>query len=238
MADCGIVPVRRGGAAHPGLSLCMELVDAVDSKSTGLAHLGSTPSEATTAVLTNDAAHRAMINSLRSIYTYHIVRHWAQLIAATGLSQRLQNAAWVVPTSQSIHIVSLSLVFGSALMINLRLLGVGRSARSLSELTASLVPWIYGGLVVLLVTGAVQTLTEFQTRQFVTPAFWWKMFMIVCVLALTLWFSRAVRTNPRKWDEAATRPASGKLFALVSLGLWLAIICCGRLIGYTWVLHV
>lgn len=169
--------------------------------------------------------------------TYHLVRHWAALINATGMSQWMQNTAWVVPTSQSIHIVSLSLVFGSALMINLRLLGLGRSSRSVSELTATLVPWIYGGLVVLLLTGAIQTITE-PERQFVTPAFWWKMFMIVCVLSLTVWFSRAVRANPARWNQASTRPASAKLFALVTLGLWIAIIFCGRFIGYTWVLHV
>src|SRR5208282_528633 len=40
LVDSGIVPVR---------GLVAELVDAVDSKSTGLAHLGSTPSEATIA---------------------------------------------------------------------------------------------------------------------------------------------------------------------------------------------
>jgi len=174
---------------------------------------------------------------MHHIYTYHIVRHWARWISATALSQWLQNAAWFVPTSQSIHIVSLSIVFGSALAINLRLLGVGRSARMLSETTRTLVPFIYGGLVVLFITGSLQTIAE-PTRQFVTPAFWAKMLMIVCVLSLTIWLSRSVAADPQRWNAADHRPWYGRPAALVSMGLWIAIIYCGRFIGYTWSLHV
>jgi hypothetical protein len=91
-------------------------------------------------------------------------------------------------------------------------------------------------LVVLLLTGLVQTIAE-PVRQFVAPAFWWKMFMIICVLALTVCFARAVRRNAEKWDTPA-RSASAKSFALISLGLWIAIIFCGRFIGYTWELYL
>jgi hypothetical protein len=69
-------------------------------------------------------------------------RPFADWLSATPLSQLFQNQSWVVPTSQSIHIVCVCLVFTSALMINLRLLGVGASGRSISQLTRSLVPWM------------------------------------------------------------------------------------------------
>ena len=169
------------------------------------------------------------IDTYPIVDTYPLVLQWAQRIGATRLSQWLHNTPWVVPTSQSIHIISLSMVFGSALMINLRLLGVGRSGRSVSELTAALVPWIYAGLAVLLVTGTLQTLSE-PERQLAAAAFWWKMLMIVCVWALTVRFARAVRHDPVQWNQTVTRPPGARLFALVSLGLWLGIIYCGRLI--------
>jgi hypothetical protein len=162
-----------------------------------------------------------------------LVRQWADWISSTALSQWCQNELWVVPTSQSIHILGLSVVFGCAVMISLRLLGIGAaSARSVSQLLDSLVPWIYRALVALLLTGAVQTIAE-PMRQFGTAAFWLKMLMIPLVLSLTAAFAGAVRRNPAKWDSAATRPASAKVFALVSLGLWVGIICCGRFIGYS-----
>jgi hypothetical protein len=96
---------------------------------------------------------------------------------------------------------------------------------------------MYAGLGLLLLTGTVQTITE-PLRQFVTPAFWSKMCMIVVVVILTQWFASSVRRNAAKWDAASTRPASAKVFALVSLALWIGIIFCGRFIGYMWQFHV
>jgi hypothetical protein len=162
-----------------------------------------------------------------------LVRQSADWISSTALSQWFQIELWVVPTSQSIHILALSVVFGCAVMISLRLLGIGAtSGRSVSRLIDSLVPWIYRALVALLLTGAVQIIAE-PMRQFGTPAFWLKMLMIPVVLGLTAAFASVVRRNPAKWDSAATRPASAKVFAIVSLGLWVGIIWCGRFIGYS-----
>ena len=61
-------------------------------------------------------------------------RPFADWLATTQLSQLFQNQLWVVPTSQSIHIISVCLVFSSAIMINLRLLGIGARGRSISQL--------------------------------------------------------------------------------------------------------
>jgi hypothetical protein len=166
----------------------------------------------------------------------HIVRHWADWISATTLSQWLQGHPWVVPTSQSIHILMISVVFGCAVMINLRLLGVSAGGRSISTLVGTLVPWMYIALVLLLITGAIQTITE-PVRQFVTPAFWWKMLMIVVVVSLTQWFASSVRRNAARWDTPARGPGA-RVFALVSLALWIAIIYCGRFIAYTWEFHL
>jgi hypothetical protein len=164
-----------------------------------------------------------------------MTHHWANWIAGTALSGWLQNQAWVVPVSQSIHIIGVSVVFGCAVMISLRLLGVSTAGRSVSQLVDTLVPWMYRALAVLLLTGLVQTVAE-PVRQFVTPVFWCKMLMILCVLALTICFARAVRRHASKWDAAA--PANAKWFALISLSLWIGIIFCGRFIGYTWELYL
>jgi hypothetical protein len=165
-----------------------------------------------------------------------IVRHWAESIAASGLSKWLSNQYWIIPTSQSLHIVMLAVAFASAAMLNLRLIGVGRGGRPMSALVATHVPWIWGALLVLLFTGIVQTITE-PVRQFVTPAFWWKMAMIIVVVLVTRSIAAAVRRDPARWDAPA-RPASIRLLAATSLALWVAIVCCGRFIGYTWEFHV
>jgi len=162
-----------------------------------------------------------------------MLRPLAEWLAETPLSKTLSEQAWVVPTSQSIHILAVAAVFASALMINLRLLGVGAKGRRVSELSDTLIPWMWRGLAVLLLTGTIQTLAE-PVRQFVTPAFWAKMTMIVVVTAMTILFVRALRRNSPLWDDGSSRPPQAKIFAVVSTLMWLAIIVCGRFIAYTW----
>jgi hypothetical protein len=161
-------------------------------------------------------------------------RGFATWIAGTELSQTFQDhASWLIPISQSIHIVSVCVLFTSAILISARLLTASSTGRTVSELTRTLVPWMWGALAVLLLTGAIQTITE-PVRQFVTPVFWAKMFMIVAVVAMTAAFTVKVRANAKAWDALAARPPAARLFAITSIVLWVAIIVCGRFIGYTW----
>jgi hypothetical protein len=164
-------------------------------------------------------------------------RAFADWLATTSLNNTFQSTLWVVPTSQSIHILSVSIVFASACLINLRLLGIGPSGRSVSQLSATLVPWIWRALVVLLLTGIIQTIAE-PVRQFVTPVFWLKMGLIVAASAMTAWLARMIRRHAPVWDADATRPAGAKALAVICLMLWLAILTCGRFIGYTWSFYI
>jgi hypothetical protein len=163
-------------------------------------------------------------------------RPLADWIATTQISMFFQNQLWVVPTSQSIHILGVGVVFASTMMINLRMLGVGAGGRAISQMYSQLMPWVWRGLAVLLITGTIQTIAE-PVRQFVTPAFWAKMSMVLLVVGMTAACAATVRKNSPLWDDAAIRPTRGKIFAVVSSLLWIAIITCGRLIGYTWVLY-
>jgi hypothetical protein len=165
-----------------------------------------------------------------------VLREYAEGIARTALSRALQDHGWIIPASQSIHIVAVSVVFTSALLVNLRVMGVARSGRTAPQLARALLPWMWMGLGVLLVTGTLQTLAE-PVREFVTPVYWAKMIMIALVVSLTAGYSRArlmgegssMRFVPRTLDIG---------FALLSTLIWVAIIACGRFIGYTSPLYV
>ena len=163
-------------------------------------------------------------------------RHAADWLSTTSISIVLQNHSWMVATSQSIHILGICVVFTSACMINTRLLGFGASGRTVSELTNTVVPWMWRGLIALVVTGAIQILAE-PVRQFVTPAFWAKMTLVVLVVVMTAAYARSVRRDAAGWDAPGSRHAGAKLFALVSTIMWVAIIFCGRFIGYTWTFY-
>jgi len=160
-------------------------------------------------------------------------RSFAEWLSNTALSVGIQNHSWIVPISQSIHIVGVCMVFTCALTINARLLGIRKSGRSVSELVDTLVPVMWWSLAVLLFTGLLQTITE-PVRQFVTPMYWAKLVSIVVVVAMTAAFARKVHANAPRWDDERQRPGSARLYAVVTSLIWIAIVIFGRFIGYTW----
>jgi hypothetical protein len=160
-------------------------------------------------------------------------RSFAESLAQAQLSNVLKEYSWIVPTSQSVHIVSVGLLFTSAIAINMRVLGLARAERSVSQLLDALAPWMWGALAALLATGTIQTVAE-PVRQFVAPLFWIKMALIVIVVLMTVGFMHVVRRHASAWDAADQRPPGALPFAVVSTLLWVSIIVCGRFIGYTW----
>jgi hypothetical protein len=161
-----------------------------------------------------------------------VLRQFAHWLAATAPSRLLQDHQWIVPTSQSLHIIGISLVFASATAVNLRLVGVAFRRRGVLQVIDALVPWMWRGLALLLVTGVLQTLTE-PVRELVTPVYWAKMGMIAAVALLTRGYVGAVRRRADASGADAARPAAALPFAVVSTLLWLAVIACGRFIAYT-----
>ena len=159
-------------------------------------------------------------------------RPLAENLYKTDLSTLLRTYDWIVPTSQSIHIVCVATLFTSALVVNLRILGFGPRGRSLSQLSRVALPCMWIALAGLLFTGTVQTIAE-PVRQFVAPLYWIKMAMIVAVTVLTAWYAASIRTRAAFWDNSQTRPAGAKAFAVVATLLWVLIVICGRFIGYT-----
>jgi hypothetical protein len=167
-----------------------------------------------------------------------MLREFGSWISDTELSHTFQdNSEWLIPISQSIHIISVSVIFTAAILISTRVLRGANGGRTVSQLAQTLTPWMWGALGMLLLTGTIQTITE-PVRQFVTPVFWAKMIMIVVVMAMTTVFTATVRIHAPSWDLAASRPGAARLFAISSIVLWVAIIVCGRFIGWTWSLYV
>jgi hypothetical protein len=167
----------------------------------------------------------------------HAFAAWpfATWLAATAISKLFQDVLWIIPLSQCIHIVFISLLFASAIAINLRLLGLGFLDRSVADLAGNLLPWMWRSLAGLVVTGLVQLVAE-PVREFQSPFFWAKMGMLALVIILSALFAGSVRANASRWDTPARAPANARAFAVISSVLWVAIIVMGRLIAYTWIL--
>ena len=152
-------------------------------------------------------------------------------IDATPLSQWMQVTNWVVPTVQTFHILAIAVVASSALMIDLRLIGVFWADRPMRDVSSRFLPLVWWPLLILLLTGVIMIISE-PARSLKNPAFQVKMFLLVAALIVTGIFQFLQRRNA-KFGNLRTGPcATAVTVAIVSMLLWSAIIFAGRWIAY------
>lgn len=154
-----------------------------------------------------------------------------QSIEHTALSQWIQEAGWVVPTVQTIHILAIAVVASSVLMIDLRLVGAFWADRPMKAVAARFLPLVWWPLLVLLSTGIIMITAE-PARSLKNPAFQLKMGLLIAALAVTGLFQLLQRRDA-SFGESGTHPrVAAAAIALVSLLLWSSIIFAGRWIAY------
>ena len=152
------------------------------------------------------------------------VMEFSDWLSATSASQFIQVTTWVIPSLQTVHILTLALLFASALMVDLRVLGTGLRSESLRAVADRFIPTIWPCLVVLLITGSLLIVAE-PARTLGNPAFYLKMICLAAAIIVTLWLRAFAR---------GSRPVGGlaSVLAVVSLLLWATIIVAGRYIAY------
>jgi hypothetical protein len=160
----------------------------------------------------------------------HWLRAFCTWLDQTALSQAIQVAGWVVPTVQTIHILSIALVIVSALMIDLRLVGLVAVDQPLERVTARFLPFVWWPLLALLATGAIMIIGE-PARSLENPVFQLKMSLLVGALIVTGIVGLIARTSRSR--ATASGPSIGT-YAVVALSLllWTGIIFAGRWIAY------
>lgn len=162
----------------------------------------------------------------------------ATWLAATTASGVIQKTLWVIPVMQTIHILGVAMVFSSVVMIQLRVLGI-TSSQTIEQTAHRFVPWIFGGVVVLALTGTVLIIGEPQ-RSLPSYEFQMKMLYLAVAIAFTIAFAQTVRHHALVWETAggtSGRKAAARTvvngLALVAFLAWAMVVVYGRWIAYT-----
>jgi hypothetical protein len=165
---------------------------------------------------------------------------FAEWLQATPVSVTIQSVKWIVPLLQSIHILTIGIVFVSSVMIALRVLGKMRMDEPFAVVWARFAPWLWGGIVVMLVSGLILVVGE-PIREFNSLSFWIKMTLVVIGVASTGVLGRTLR--PAGTTLSTEFSPGAKTSAIALIVLWVCIIFLGRAIAYdtevwgSWSLH-
>jgi hypothetical protein len=150
----------------------------------------------------------------------------AEWLQDTPVSTAIRGIGWIIPLLQSIHIVTIGIVFVSSLVIALRVLGRVRTDEPFAATWRRFAPWMWGGLIAMAATGLLLLVGE-PIRELTALSFWLKMALLAVSVAGTAVLGRSLAPN-----TAVELPAAARMGAIALVALWLAIIFLGRGIAY------
>ena len=157
---------------------------------------------------------------------------FSKWLAATSLSHVIQTTKWVIPALQTVHILSVAVVFSSAILVDLRLWRLLNRDVPLPEVARRFLPMIWPVLLVLLITGSLLIIGE-PKRSLLNSAFYLKMALLAVAIVLTAWLQWSLSSSPNFWDKNRGRRMAGQLTATLSILVWCGILFAGRWIAYT-----
>ncbi len=136
--------------------------------------------------------------------------------------QALQSHAWAYPALEIVHIVGIALLVGNLVLLELRVFGRG-AALPVADLARLSLTLAFCGFALVGASGLLMFATQPQ-ELIANRAFTLKMGLILLAAGNAVAFH--LRGSLQRLDTTA------RALMLVSTGLWLAVITCGRWIAY------
>ena len=155
---------------------------------------------------------------------------WEVWIRGTALSTFvLDNRDRLWPALETLHFIGLSLLIGTVGLFDLRVLGLARAVPPMA--LHRLIPLGIAGYVLNVATGTL-FFFGFPDQYAYNSAFHFKLaFMAIAGLNMVAFYTTAfaeVRTMPAGGDA----PLRAKVITGISLGSWLGVLVCGRLLTF------
>jgi hypothetical protein len=148
--------------------------------------------------------------------------HWAD---DSAVAAAIRGSTWVFAFIEVFHLLGLTLLLGTVVLVNLRLCGYGLQRQSLAEVASEALPWRLVGMAVTMVSGSLLFASE-AMKCYDSPPFFIKMGFLFTALVFTFTLHRKLT------KRSSPPPVWGKVAAGVSLFLWFGVGLAGRAIAF------
>jgi hypothetical protein len=157
----------------------------------------------------------------------------AEWLDQTPWSVALRESTSVYPIIESVHVLTLCLFLGMAILLDLRLLGITLKQVPVSEVAGRLLPWTVAGFVVMAITGLL-LFSGIPLRTYTNIFFRVKVALLI-LAGINVWvFHSGIWVKVAQWDSDPIPPRAARIGGGFSLALWAGIVVAGRMIAYNW----
>ncbi|MGI4847098.1 MAG: DUF6644 family protein [Janthinobacterium lividum] len=129
-----------------------------------------------------------------------------------------------------IHVLGFVLLVGAVTMFDLRVLGFTRQL-PLKQLSRLLLPWSLLGFLMIAPTGLMMFIAH--PDQYIDSRIFLLKLTLIAIAGLNAaMFHVGVFQSVASWNVEVEAPLQAKVHAVLSILVWVAVICCGRLLSF------
>jgi len=150
----------------------------------------------------------------------------------SALADNIRENDLLFPLVESVHVLSICLVVGSILVVDLRLLGLASINRPVSRVTNGILPLTWSAFAVAVASGSLLFISN--ATKYLENGYFVAKILLICAAGLNMvvFHFISARDLP-KWEKEKTLPFSARLAGGLSILLWVSVVTCGRWIGFT-----
>lgn len=161
-----------------------------------------------------------------------VIAHFCAWLQSLPFAQAIRQSTWLFPTIETIHVLFIVLVVGSIGMFDLRLLNIASRDRTVADLHKEIMPWTWASFACAVVAGFLLFSSDAVKYSHNIP-FRIKMSLLLLIGLNTAFFQFSTFRDVATWGAGGRTPLAAKLAAAFSLFFWVAVVACGRWIGFT-----
>jgi uncharacterized membrane protein len=148
--------------------------------------------------------------------------HLCRWLQGNSFIALINGTAWTAAGLEIVHYFSMFILVGAMVIVDLRVLGLVGRRQDAMQLAGLLFPWIWISLALNFVSGflmfAGSAMSYYRNDVFNDK---------IAVILLAIVANLIVHQKVRKWGQLPAMPASAKLAAFISIGLWIGAIIAG-----------
>ena len=150
----------------------------------------------------------------------------------SGIAEVIRENDTLFPFVESVHVIAISLVVGSILVLDLRLLGFASVGRPVSRLANAILPVTWGAFAIAATSGFLLFISN--ASKYLANGYFDAKLILICVAGLNMIVFHAIgaRDMPQ-WESRGQPPLPARAAGALSILLWIAVVTCGRWIGFT-----
>jgi len=156
---------------------------------------------------------------------------WLDWLDASPVGSAMRSDLWLYPLVEVVHIIGFAVLVGSVIMFDLRVLGLSREI-AVTALARHLLRFAVAALLLIVPAGLM--MFSAHPHDFVSNnVFLLKLSLIAIAGINAALFHIGVYRSVTRWNTGVAAPAIARIQAVLSIGLWLCVVLCGRLLAYT-----